>query len=121
MKTPTDIGTDNNYDFQVTVTDSDGLTDVQDIVISVTDVNENTGPMTLDVSVSASSDDAEENTTNGRVNRGSSDLELVDEGSNQLVGMRFNGLNIPRGATITTASIQFHTDETPFSQYQLDD
>ena len=113
FETPTDTGTDNTYDFQVTVTDSDGLTDVQDIVITVTDVNENTGPMTLDVSVSTSSDDAEENAANGNVNRGSSDLELVDQGALfQIVGIRFNGLNIPRGATITTAYLQFHADET---------
>ena len=44
FENPTDAGTDNNYDFQVTVTDSDGLTAVQDIVITVTDVNETTGP-----------------------------------------------------------------------------
>jgi hypothetical protein len=67
----------------------------------------------LEVRISVSSDDAEENTNTGRVNRGSSDLELVNQGwTNQLVGMRFNGLNIPEGATITNASIQFQTDET---------
>jgi hypothetical protein len=68
---------------------------------------------TLDIPVSASSDDAEENTATGKVNRGSSDLELVDQGrQNQIVGMRFNGLNIPKGATITKASVQFQVDET---------
>lgn len=67
----------------------------------------------LDVRVSAGSDDAEENASTGNVNRGSSDLELVDQGrNNQLVGMRFNGLSIPQGATITNAFIQFNADET---------
>jgi hypothetical protein len=68
---------------------------------------------TLEIPVSASSDDAEENTATGKVNRGSSDLELVDQGrQNQIVGMRFNGLNIPKGATITKATVQFQVDET---------
>ncbi|MEE9345418.1 MAG: hypothetical protein V3U88_07400 [Methylococcales bacterium] len=68
---------------------------------------------TLDIPVSASSDDAEENTTSGKVYRNSTDLELVDQKAHtQLVGMRFNGLAIPHGATITKAFIQFQTDET---------
>jgi hypothetical protein len=67
----------------------------------------------LDIRVSASADDAEENTTTGKVNRGSSDLELVDQGALfQLVGMRFNNLTIPQGAIINKASIQFQADET---------
>ncbi|MEE9423976.1 MAG: SBBP repeat-containing protein [Methylococcales bacterium] len=70
-------------------------------------------PVIVDTRVTASSDDAEENTTTGKVNRDSSDLELVDQGrTNQIAGMRFNGLTIPAGATITNASIQFQTDET---------
>ena len=34
-------------------------------------------------------------------------------GSDGYVGMRFTGLNIPQGATITSAKIQFVVDETP--------
>ncbi|MEM8778346.1 MAG: hypothetical protein AAGF26_05625, partial [Cyanobacteria bacterium P01_G01_bin.49] len=44
FENPGDAGSDNNYDIQVTVTDSGGLTDVQDIVVTVTDVVENTAP-----------------------------------------------------------------------------
>ena len=45
---------------------------------------------TLDIPVSASNDDAEENTTTGKVYRNSTDLELVDQKAHtQLVGMRF--------------------------------
>ena len=59
-----------------------------------------------------SSDDAEE-ASGGSVNITSSDLELVvDAASNQTVGMRFNNLDIPVGATITQAHIQFQADET---------
>ena len=43
----------------------------------------------------------------------SSDLELVIDGSNnQRVGLRFTGIDIPQGATITSAYLQFTTDET---------
>ncbi len=67
----------------------------------------------LDVPISASRDDAEESISTGNVKPGSSDLEFGDQGrKNQLVGMRFNNLNIPQGATITNASIQFKADET---------
>ena len=38
FETPTDTGADNNYNIQVTVTDSGGLTAVQNIVVTVTDV-----------------------------------------------------------------------------------
>ena len=83
--------------------------------ISVT-VNNPTGPPstpTVEVRVAASSDDAEEQATGG-VSLTSSDLELVFDGSNQTVGMRFTGVDIPPGAEIVTAYVQFQVDE-PFS------
>ena len=42
----------------------------------------------------------------------SGDLELVLDGDNQTVGLRFAGVGIPRGATIVTAWVQFQVDET---------
>jgi hypothetical protein len=72
-----------------------------------------TSPVIFETRITASSDDAEENTDTGKVNRGSSDLELVNQGViNQIVGLRFNGITIPRGATISNSYIQFQTDET---------
>ena len=56
--------------------------------------------------IDSSSDDAEE-APNGNVDLTSSDLELVYDGGSQTVGMRFNNLNIPQGATINNAYIQF--------------
>ncbi|MGK7910190.1 MAG: DUF4347 domain-containing protein, partial [Synechococcus sp.] len=44
FEAPGDANADNDYLVQVTVTDSGGLTDVQDLTISVTDEVENTGP-----------------------------------------------------------------------------
>ncbi|MEE9345764.1 MAG: hypothetical protein V3U88_09190 [Methylococcales bacterium] len=97
------------YVLRLTGDDSD-LSTIDELTVTV---NAAGIAMNLAVRVSASSDDAEENTATGKVNRGSSDLELVDQGSLfQLVGMRFNGLNIPQGATITSAFIQFQADET---------
>lgn len=65
----------------------------------------------LDVPVSASSDDAEESAS-GTVTLNSSDLELIRDSSDQKVGIRFAGVNVPQGATIVNATIQFHVDET---------
>jgi hypothetical protein len=42
----------------------------------------------------------------------SSDLELVRDIVNQSVGIRFTGVDIPQGATIVNAYVQFQVDET---------
>jgi len=43
----------------------------------------------------------------------SSDLELgSDGGTNQIVGMRFTNISVPRGASILNAYIEFEVDET---------
>ena len=68
---------------------------------------------TITTSIAAKSDDAEENVTTGEVSLSSSDLELLRDGSSvQMVGLRFQGINIPQGATINEARIQFNVDET---------
>jgi DNA/RNA endonuclease YhcR with UshA esterase domain len=93
------------------VTDSGGLTGSQSIIVTI--VNTPTvppGSSTVDVRVASGDDDAEESAT-GSVSLTSSDLELVADGSNQTVGMRFNGIAIPKRATITNAWIQFQTDQ----------
>ena len=62
------------------------------------------------LAVDHADDDAEEQ-ENGDVSLGSSDLELVEDGENQLVGLRFNEVNLARGAEIRSAHIQFVCDE----------
>ena len=76
---------------------------------------------TLEVRVSSSSDDAEEEVSTGSVGLTSSDLELISEKgtTDQIVGMRFNGIVIPVGAVITSAYIQFQTDEVTSSATTL--
>lgn len=84
-------------------TDADGK-----FTFSVSD-----GSGSVDVRVTSSSNDAEERISNGNMSRSSSDLEFVYDGSNQqIVGMRFMSINIPAGATIASAYIQFTADES---------
>jgi hypothetical protein len=66
------------------------------------------------VRVAGASDDAEE-AASGAVELASGDLELVDDGGLQKVGLRFTGVNVPRGVTIRDAFVQFQVDE-PTSQ-----
>ena len=76
-------------------------------------------PGTLDRAVGHSYDDAEESPA-GAVNRSSSDLELVVDGTaTQVVGLRFLNVVIPAYATITSAYIQFTVDETGSTPTQL--
>lgn len=66
-------------------------------------------------SITNGSDDVEERGTNGRVSLNSSDLELTYDRSktgNQTIGLRFNGIFLPPGATIDSAFVQFTVDET---------
>jgi hypothetical protein len=57
-------------------------------------------------------DDVEQNPS-GSMYINSTDLELVDDGTivGQTVGIRFTGIDIPQGAIITNAYIQFQVDE----------
>lgn len=89
--------------------DDGALTASDDVTITVN--TQGTQPTILEKRVAASADDAEESAT-GSVSLTSSDLELVNDGSNQTVGMRFNNVTIPPKATIQKAYIQFQTDET---------
>jgi len=62
--------------------------------------------------VIASSDDVEELLTNNSIYMTSSDLELTQDGlTNQLIGIRFQNIPIPQGATVTKAYIRFTVDE----------
>ncbi len=66
-------------------------------------------PTVVEVRVATGNDDAEESAA-GSVSLTSSDLELVLDGSNQTVGMRFAGLAVPSNAQITNAYVQFTVD-----------
>ncbi|WP_300460945.1 PilC/PilY family type IV pilus protein [Desulfobacula sp.] len=65
---------------------------------------------TVEVSVSANSDDAEESESGG-MDLYSTDLELITEDTDQIIGIRFQNIAVPQGAMITRAYIEFDVDE----------
>lgn len=76
------------------------------------------GDMTISASIASNEDDAEEYLSDGSVDLTSSDLELCVEewvwpisDEDQWVGIRFSDIQIPQGATISNAYIQFTADE----------
>jgi hypothetical protein len=74
---------------------------------------ENGDTVVLDIPVAAGSDDAFE-WADGKISRTGGDLELgVDRPRSMATttGLRFTGLTIPRGASITRAYVQFQADE----------
>ncbi|MCA1756353.1 MAG: IPT/TIG domain-containing protein [Bacteroidales bacterium] len=90
--------------------------------------------LTLVVPLSSDFDDAEEGGLNGAMALESSDLELgeydtwtqtdpntgldVEQGV-QVIGVRFNNITIPAGATILSATIQFECDATGSEDVEL--
>lgn len=64
----------------------------------------------LEVAVTSGADDVEENAT-GRVTTNSSDLELVQESTAQVVGIRFAAVDLPPRAVVRRAWLQFTADE----------
>lgn len=109
---PNFIGSDS---FTYEICDIGGECDTATVNITVTPI----APTIIEVRVSAASDDAEEKPT-GRVTLNSSDLELIFDKVDQMVGMRFTGVNIPIGATIVDAYVQFQVDETDTVATTLD-
>jgi hypothetical protein len=74
-----------------------------------------TNPSIIETSVAAGTDDAEER-SNGTMALESTDLDFFNDrlgngGNGQQIGIRFTGIEIPPGAIITSAHLQFHTDE----------
>lgn len=74
----------------------------------------------LSIRVNQDSDDAEQGGDNN-VDTGSSDLELGEDGSDdQICGMRFRGINVPKGAVINSAYIEFYADGSHTDAINLD-
>ncbi len=113
------------------VDDSGGMIDTS-VATSTDDAEENsTGTVTLNneqlylldrTSVAASgsievrvehdNDSLEERVSSGSMRYGSSDLELMKDGSNlQIIGLRFMDVPVPADAGITDATIEFEIDE----------
>ncbi|MDC0230969.1 fibronectin type III domain-containing protein [Aureispira] len=74
--------------------------------VSHIDVYSAPSTLTLYSKVNSTSDDAEEN-DNGSMNVYSQDLQMTFDLNSQTIGLRFNRINIPGGAHINNAYIQF--------------
>lgn len=96
-----------SYTLRLTATDTE-LEASDDVVVTV----QAEGAATLDISVAASSDDAEEKAATGAVARGNAVLNMGFNGSTTTVGLRFVGVTIPPGATISVATVQFEAKKT---------
>jgi len=102
------------YTIYARALDNDGFTSLISDPVTIT-----AGYAQLSASskVCEASDDAEEG-SGGSVDLESSDLELVNDNLNfplmgdQTVGMRFQDIRIPKGATVTNAYVQFTEDGT---------
>ena len=114
--TPSGYG---NFTLKTTVTDNDSNTNSAEISITV----QNGGTVNISTQINNGNDDVEEKETVGSIVPASTDLELAYDTWNsqfsQTIGMRFNNLNVPNGATITNAYIQFTVDETSSSTANL--
>jgi hypothetical protein len=95
-----------SYEITAKVTDDIGTWDVSEPVAFTVGIFSKTESSRI----ADGNDDAEENSSGG-IYINSSDIELVFDGSNQTIGLRFTGLNIPPGAAIESAYIQFTVDE----------
>ena len=103
------FSTSGTYVLRLTANDS-ALTSSDDVTVTVFPVG------TFEVRIAFGTDDAEER-ANATVSLSNNDLEMVlnNEGGvtgNQTVGLRFRGVPLARGATITNAYLQFQADET---------
>ncbi len=101
---------------ELTVTDADGLTDVDDV--SVTVAEEGTA-ISVTRAVLASGDDATEGSATGGdfvdVTTKQNPLGMRQPGTGDpypvITGLRFPNIPVPKGATVQSATIQFKVDE----------
>jgi len=104
-----DLDAAGTYEYRLTVTDLGGAGQSSEDSVQVRIVPPGT-TVTESFTVASSEDDAEERQS-GTVGTKSTDLELALDKTLQTVGIRFAGVSIPRGASVTDARIQFRSDE----------
>lgn len=104
MPAATDLGTYS--DIVVSVSDGTDSASLPPFAITVYDYS---NLKTVSTKISSGMDDVEEQ-ADGAMYVDSSDLELIYDGENQLVGLRFV-LPVPPNSVITQANLRFTTDE----------
>jgi len=106
------------------VEDSSGNVSLNDTVLSMMSVAAVSGSGSLSIPISHSSDDAEERVSNGSISLTSSDLEIMHENGSssreQKIGLRFLNVEIPQGATIDSAYIEFEVDQYHSGSVKVD-
>jgi beta-lactam-binding protein with PASTA domain len=113
-----DVACDDGID-----NDGDGLIDFGSDpgCQSLSDTSEVDDPIILQIPLTTGNDDAEEK-SDGSITLTSSDLEMLEYDAgppHQAVGIRFDGVTIPPGATVSGAYIQFVADQTDSVQTDL--
>ncbi|GIU87813.1 MAG: hypothetical protein KatS3mg009_2328 [Acidimicrobiia bacterium] len=104
---------DGAHTLRATATDTAGQTATTTRTVTVRNGTPGT-PTVLEVRIAAGNDDVEERLSDGRIDRASTDLDLMLDNTvvQSAVGLRFLGLTIPRGAVVTSAWVQFRADES---------
>lgn len=111
----TNTYSNGQYIIEAIATNTTGATGHAELIINV-------GQYTKSVSLPIKDgDDDVEETEGGALYMNSSDLEMVYDdfehvshipNGNQLIGLRFQNVNIPKGAIVTNTYLQFRSDET---------
>jgi hypothetical protein len=97
------------YVLRLTASDS-ALSSFDELTVTV-EAGGGGGGQALDVRVNANQNDAEQRTS-GSVSLANADLDMMSaDESNTWVGVRFVGVAIPQGVSITAAHLQFQADE----------
>ncbi len=86
------------------------------LALALVGTNAAFGEFSIDVRTASTNDDAEEGAVSGGIALDSSDLELGYEGDAspdtlQIIGVRFTGIDIPKGVAIKKAWVQFTADD----------
>lgn len=113
MPAASDLGAYSN----IVLSASDGKATVSLPPFTVT-VYDSSATQTVSAQIASGMDDVEEQ-VDGAINVDSSDLELIYDGENQVVGLRFS-VPIPPDSIVTQANLRFTTDEVTTETTDLD-
>jgi hypothetical protein len=102
------------YDLRLVANDGE-LTPYDVTTITVT---KNLSQNAFELLIADIYDDAEE-LASGQIVTTGKDLDLVNSGTDQQVGLRFNWIDLPAGVSITNAYIQFTVDEADSEETNL--
>ncbi|HEU4419724.1 MAG TPA: hypothetical protein VFT55_12365, partial [Planctomycetota bacterium] len=101
-----------SYTLELSAFDGE-FTSTDTVVVTVQEL-----PVILELAMTTGNDDVEQSST--KVDRSSKSLEMVMDGTmSQVVGLRFQGVTIPRGASISSAYVQFAAEKVTSTPARL--